>query len=408
MIHNSEILFPLTYEESLTQNSAGKILFPSLLPISQFDDLIQNASILPKIATSKKFSSQSSRENMKKCSSQELSTGEKCCQNVNPKRSQIQGIYSSSINIGGLMEENSTPNNDENTLNYADRTKDNHSDKLFNKNNGFQKHISYPYNSFHQYEAGVIQPLHYFSQNDNKMNCQNHMVQCSASQPIDYNMIHQMQFLSQIVAPNMLTTNNSNKHVVPLPSLSQQVSGYNGKFFAQGWAAQFLGKISHTLNDPLNLIVNPIELSFLPKEIWLVQNVPLRIVLQTFFKARSTKNLRFEHKLWNALSLTKNYPELVSIVGIYWVSHDVIKVHRDLFGSLINVTKPSAALFNNQGSFITHGFIEISKQEALSFGVCSEWVEDVDEYCIRLFRHSSGLLKATSTRSDIYTCRWNK
>ncbi|OHT16084.1 hypothetical protein TRFO_42066 [Tritrichomonas foetus] len=160
--------------------------------------------------------------------------------------------------------------------------------------------------------------------------------------------------------------------------------------------------------DPLDLIVNPIELSFLPKEIWLVQNVPLRIVLQTFFKARSTKNLRFEHKLWNALSLTKNYPELVSIVGIYWVSHDVIKVHRDLFGSLINVTKPSAALFNNQGSFITHGFIEISKQEALSFGVCSEWVEDVDEYCIRLFRHSSGLLKATSTRSDIYTCRWNK
>lgn len=154
--------------------------------------------------------------------------------------------------------------------------------------------------------------------------------------------------------------------------------------------------------------INPIELNFLPKELWLTQKVTLKSVFQTFFKARSTKNLRFEHKLWNALSLSKHYPELIPFLGVFWVSKNLIKVNRDIFGALINVSKPAAALFNNQGSFLTHGFLEISKEKALKKGIPPELIDDVDESVVRLFKHSAGLLTADSNKADVSTCRWNK
>lgn len=159
----------------------------------------------------------------------------------------------------------------------------------------------------------------------------------------------------------------------------------------------------------LDITINPIELNFLPKEFWLTPQTTIKQVVQSFFKARSTKNLRFEHKLWNALILSTNYPELISILGIYWISIDILKVNRDIFGALINVTKPAAALFNSQGSFLTHGFVEVSKEEALKVHMIKdELVEDVDESVVRLFRHSAGLLKANSHKGDLVTCRWNK
>lgn len=158
----------------------------------------------------------------------------------------------------------------------------------------------------------------------------------------------------------------------------------------------------------IDFYINPIELNFLPKELWLTQKVALRSVFQTFFKARSTKNLRFEHKLWNALSLSKRYPELIPFLGVFWVSKNLIKVNRDIFGALINVSKPAAALFNNQGSFLTHGFLEITKEKALKKGIFPELIEDVDESVVRLFKHSAGLLTADSNKADVSTCRWNK
>lgn len=158
----------------------------------------------------------------------------------------------------------------------------------------------------------------------------------------------------------------------------------------------------------VDFYINPIELNFLPKELWLTQKVTIRSVFQNFFKARSTKNLRFEHKLWNALALSKRYPELIPFLGVFWVSKNLIKVNRDIFGALINVSKPAAALFNNQGSFLTHGFLEITKEKALRKGISPELVEDVDESVVRLFKHSTGMLTADSNKADVSACRWNK
>ncbi|KAK8863499.1 hypothetical protein M9Y10_011185 [Tritrichomonas musculus] len=164
----------------------------------------------------------------------------------------------------------------------------------------------------------------------------------------------------------------------------------------------------HDEKKLLDFFINPIELNFLPKELWLTQKVTLRSVFQTFFKARSTKNLRFEHKLWNALALSKRYPELIPFLGVFWVSKNLLKVNRDIFGALINVSKPAAALFNNQGSFLTHGFLEVTKEKALRKGISPELVEDVDESVVRLFKHSAGLFTADSNKADVSMCRWNK
>ena len=158
----------------------------------------------------------------------------------------------------------------------------------------------------------------------------------------------------------------------------------------------------------LDIIIDPIKLNFLPKELWLSSQISIGSLIQSFFKARSTKTLRFEHKLWNALVLSQNYPELIPILGIFWVSHQLIKVNRDVFGNLINVTKPAAALFNNQGSFLTHGFIEVSKEEAIENGLPPEYCTDIDESIIRLFKHSIGLLTAKSKKEDVLMCRWSK
>lgn len=155
-----------------------------------------------------------------------------------------------------------------------------------------------------------------------------------------------------------------------------------------------------------NRYLNPLALDFLPPEKWKDEVIPLSVAIDDFFKARSTKSLRFEFKLWNALQITKLYPELFSEIGIAWISKSFLKVHRDIFGALINVTRPSAALFSSCGAFMTHGFKEITSQEALS-EVKPEDLQDVDESLIRIFKHKdAGILRDSSVES-INNCRWN-
>ena len=113
------------------------------------------------------------------------------------------------------------------------------------------------------------------------------------------------------------------------------------------------------------IIIDPNKLGFLPRDFWIKSGaLTLDQLKRDFFRARSSKCLRFEFKLWNALAITKHYPSLFMEVGVKWVSHVLIMVHRDVFGKLLNVSRPSAALFSSCGAFMTHGFIEVSLREA--------------------------------------------
>jgi hypothetical protein len=127
--------------------------------------------------------------------------------------------------------------------------------------------------------------------------------------------------------------------------------------------------------------------------------------MSEFFRARSSRRIRFEHKLWNALALTKSDPALYPLVGVIWLTAKVIKVNRDVFGHFINVTRPAAALCSMQGSFATHGFQEISLREMA--GVLSEeQISDIDESTVRLFVHTAALFTECSTDAQVLSCRY--
>lgn len=123
---------------------------------------------------------------------------------------------------------------------------------------------------------------------------------------------------------------------------------------------------SNNLNSHLlSYQIDPISLGFLPDDFWASKG-PMTIgnLKKHFFSAKPSKFSRFEFKLWNALAITKEYPSLFPEVGIKWVSTFLLMVHRDIFGKLLNHHRPSAHLFYSSGLFATHGFKEVTKNEA--------------------------------------------
>jgi hypothetical protein len=152
--------------------------------------------------------------------------------------------------------------------------------------------------------------------------------------------------------------------------------------------------------------VNPLELGFIPPRRWKSEQTSLATLIDKFFRARSSKILRFEQKLWNALTLTSRDPGLYSQIGVKWVAEDVIKVHRDIFGRFLNVTRPAAALYNNQGSFMTHGFVEVPRR-ALG-GIDEAELSEVDESVVRLFRHQTDSFTRNANETKVMTCTYTR
>lgn len=151
-----------------------------------------------------------------------------------------------------------------------------------------------------------------------------------------------------------------------------------------------------TPGSTLARVIQPYELSMVPVEDWKPgQQVTLGSIIGTHFRARSTRRLRFEHKLWNGLCLTKHYPDLIDVIGVTWESKDIIRVDRVVFGSLLGLTRPTAALFNPQGSFQSHGFQEVNIDESIT-----------EFQNVRFFRHRSGEFTRDSTREDLIRCKW--
>ena len=145
-----------------------------------------------------------------------------------------------------------------------------------------------------------------------------------------------------------------------------------------------------------NMKIEPRRLGLVPaEELADSEQMTLNDLAANHFRARSTRRLRFEHKLWNALTLVKHYPDLKEILGIEWYTPDIIRVDRNKFGSLLGLTRPTAALFNPQGSFQSHGFAEINMKPNIG-----------EDLTVRYFRHKSGAFTKDSKSADLLNCRW--
>lgn len=157
--------------------------------------------------------------------------------------------------------------------------------------------------------------------------------------------------------------------------------------------------IQHTGNVG-NLIIKPKELGFIPPERW--ENVPtieFSSLQAVYFPKRSSKKLRFEQKLWNALLLTQRYPVLKPVIGVEWSTNNIIKVDVNTLAKLLGISKATSALCSPQGSFPSHGFVEIVKQDAPQSMINSS--ENV-----RYYQHESGCFRSDSSQEDLEKCKW--
>ncbi|OHT11570.1 hypothetical protein TRFO_18930 [Tritrichomonas foetus] len=161
--------------------------------------------------------------------------------------------------------------------------------------------------------------------------------------------------------------------------------------------------LDHYIFSSSTIELSPKQLSFIPKSIWTSQNKVLTLdrIIATFFHARSSAKVRFEHKLWNALQITKNHPTLFSIIGVCWISNTIIKVHKLTFGKFLALKKITSALFTSKGSFPSHGFIEISDLQLKSFHL-----NENDILECRFYTHKDQKFTILSTEEEISKCHW--
>ena len=149
---------------------------------------------------------------------------------------------------------------------------------------------------------------------------------------------------------------------------------------------------------------DPKTMIFIPSKIFNRKSYTFSEICEEHFQGRSSKKLRFEYKLWNALQITKVYPSLYVFVGVMWLNDKVIKVHRHYFGNLLKLKRPTSALFNSQGSFPSHGFLELSVDELKrEHGI--EAQPDDSSFC-RYFYHPNGTFSSNSTEDEVLNCRW--
>lgn len=109
--------------------------------------------------------------------------------------------------------------------------------------------------------------------------------------------------------------------------------------------------------------VYPAEMGLLPRKFWSgIDCVRFGELVEVFFQRRNHANSRFIFKLIDALLMVEDNPELYPLIGVKWITQQVIMVNKRVFAQLLGVSQSSAdgALLNAQGNFSTHGFVEIT------------------------------------------------
>ena len=154
-------------------------------------------------------------------------------------------------------------------------------------------------------------------------------------------------------------------------------------------------------------LIYPKEMHFIPEEFWPDGPFEFGDIVSSFFQKKNNQNSRFYHKLYNALQISKNMPEYVHLVGVEWLTDDVIKVNSKEFARLLGIKSVDGSLFHKQGNFPTHGFVELTRMDVMK-SIPSDLAQQINFADIKAIRHKTGGFTKKSTESDLDQCNWVK
>ncbi|EAX97047.1 hypothetical protein TVAG_353770 [Trichomonas vaginalis G3] len=155
-----------------------------------------------------------------------------------------------------------------------------------------------------------------------------------------------------------------------------------------------------------DMIIKPNQIGLIPHDFWShYKKISFENMIHTYFHRRNSSHARFVYKLYNALLITAAYPSLLPMIGVSWETNNIIKVRKTPFASLIGTRIADNSLFHKQGNFPTHGFAELTSEEAVVHNINISYI-DFDE--IRLVYHLNGKFTKNCGEKVLKSCIWKR
>ena len=154
-----------------------------------------------------------------------------------------------------------------------------------------------------------------------------------------------------------------------------------------------------------SVTINPHKLGFIPSPFWPDQEIPFGDIVADFFQRKNNVNCRFSHKLYNAIQIGKMLPHMKQYSGVEWLSNTILKVNKKQFARLLGIHSIDGSLFHQQGNFSTHGFSEVSLEEARN-QIGEQEFNSMDLETVKLLKHNPGIFLRSATEQDLERCKW--
>ena len=151
-------------------------------------------------------------------------------------------------------------------------------------------------------------------------------------------------------------------------------------------------KISTKMDD---IMIEVHNIGLIPASEWAPQSISLKDLRKNYFVKKNGACRQFDIKLYNALLITKNYPETIDFIGVSWVNNTTFKVNEKVFEDFFGLKM----IFQKQGCFNRYSFEEVYKNQ--DFHIIQN--NPVQEEGIHYFRDT---LKRFS-RDKKYSCVLN-
>ena len=185
-----------------------------------------------------------------------------------------------------------------------------------------------------------------------------------------------------------------------LKTQSKPHNGIVAKIVCQNAAPPGAPPILLPPNKVYDESINPFKLNLLPSKVFHVPEMdkptPIYNFKSNFFVTKS-KTMRFEHKLYNALKISREEPKLIGFLGLYWKNEDTFIVNIPTFGALLGAPYPRAYLCYEAGLFAKHGFRDVTSE---LINTNPEELKDCNNIP---YRHQSGKFNVNMTEEDLDT-----